>query len=86
MAYSLSGERPELAATATGFTTYVRNWLAAAKLARTRRTALATLLELEDFRLEDLGISRADVVDALNDPTRNAGRQLAFKRSLRAYQ
>ncbi|MEO5804937.1 DUF1127 domain-containing protein [Devosia sp.] len=84
MAFSLYSERPIVAATSTGFVASVQIWFAKAAAARTRRTALATLLELENFRLDDLGISREDVTDALRDPTRSAGRRLAFKRSVRA--
>ena len=84
MAISLSSERPIVAATSTGFVAYVQNWLAKAAAERARRTALASLLELENFRLDDLGVSREDIVSALNDHNRNAGRVLAYKRSVRA--
>lgn len=84
MAFSLYSERPIVAAYPHGFFGSVQAWLANAAIARKRRTTLAALLELEDFRLDDLGITRSDVVMALRDPNRSAGRQLAFKRSVRA--
>ena len=66
MAYSLSGERP-LAAAARPFAllatlvTFVRQ----AGKARRRRVALTTLLEMDEYRLWDLGISPGDLRAAL---------------------
>lgn len=85
MAFSLSSERPVVAAHSTGIAAIVRNWFAKTAEANARRIALATLLEYEDFRLDDLGISRQDIMDALKNQRRNAGQHLAFKRSVRAH-
>ena len=65
MALSLPGERSLAAATpAHPFAAFVR-WIAKAQAARTRRVALEALLELDHTRLSDLGISRADITNAL---------------------
>jgi len=65
MALSLPGERSLAAATsANPFVAFAR-WIAKAQAARTRRVALSALLELDHTRLNDLGISRDDVVAAL---------------------
>lgn len=84
MAFSLQSERPVVAASLPGWVGHGRHWLAKAAAERQRRTTLASLLDLENFRLDDLGITREDVIAALHDQSRNAGRQLSFKRSLRA--
>jgi len=65
MALSLPGERSLAAATpANPFVAFAR-WIAKAQAARTRRVALSALLELDHVRLNDLGISRDDVVAAI---------------------
>lgn len=67
MALSLSGERSVAAATPfRPFAAFMR-WIAKAQAARTRRTALTSLLELDHTRLNDLGITRQDVVVAMRD-------------------
>ncbi len=84
MAISLSSERPIVAAGTTGFAAQVRSFFQKAVAMRARRAALATLLELEQHRLDDLGLCRQDLIDALRSPSSNTGRQLAHKRSVRA--
>lgn len=65
MALSLPGERsPAAAKPANAFAALAR-WIAKAQAARNRRVALSALLELDDARLDDLGISRDDVMKAL---------------------
>ncbi|MGV8832393.1 MAG: DUF1127 domain-containing protein [Devosia sp.] len=64
MAISLSGER-SLAAAPTNPVAALARWIAKAKTARTRRNALTALLQLDDTRLADLGISRADIAMAM---------------------
>jgi uncharacterized protein YjiS (DUF1127 family) len=69
MALSLPGERSLAAATpANPFAAFAR-WIAKAQAARTRRTALSALLELDHARLSDLGLCRDDVVAALASGT-----------------
>jgi uncharacterized protein YjiS (DUF1127 family) len=68
-------------AAATG--TKQRHWIvealsAVARLIRHRREA-AQLLEMDDYKLADIGLSRSDVIHALNgsllhDPTRELSR------------
>lgn len=65
MAFSLPGERSLAPATpANPFAAFAR-WIAKAQAARTRRAALAALLDLDHERLNDLGVSRDDIVAAL---------------------
>ena len=65
MAYALSGERPRSAAwPLRPFLTLFRR-LADARAAARRRKMLATLLEMDDYRLWDLGIARSDLAHAL---------------------
>ena len=65
MAYSLFGERPIVAAwPTTVFRTLLRT-VANLRQARRKRMALAALMEMDDYRLWDLGISRTDLNRAL---------------------
>ena len=79
MALSLPGERSVAAAKpANPFAAFVR-WIARAQAARARRVALSALLELDQARLSDLGISRDDIVTAMTPgahavPVLNAAR------------
>ena len=65
MAYSLSGERP--IAAAWPISVFAAAWAAVARAvkARRRRVLLRTLLEMDEHRLWDLGISREDLRRAL---------------------
>jgi uncharacterized protein YjiS (DUF1127 family) len=65
MALSLPGERSVTAATPTTPIRAMFAWVAKANADRNRRNALKSLLALEDYRLHDLGISRSDIVDAM---------------------
>jgi uncharacterized protein YjiS (DUF1127 family) len=81
MALSLHSERSVAAATpANPFAVFTR-WLAKAQAARTRRVALAALLELDHSRLNDLGISREDVVQAIRNNGSPAGLTLNAARA-----
>lgn len=64
MAISLSGERSLAAATPNPIVALAR-WIAKANAARTRRNAMKALLDMDQSRLRDLGISRDDVLDAI---------------------
>lgn len=65
MALSLPGERSVAAAALLNpFAAFAR-WIAKAQAARTRRVALMALMELDHSRLNDLGISRSDISQAL---------------------
>jgi len=65
MALSLSGERSIAAATPVRPFRAIAAWIARALAARNRRIALERLLDLDASRLLDLGITRADIVDAM---------------------
>ena len=83
MAYLLTGGRPARAA-AHPLVLNFKRWLAAARTRRERRSALQNLLELDAALLDDLGISRADVFDAMRHPPRSTGEVLAARRAIRA--
>lgn len=84
MAYSLSGERPVAAASVSNIFSTIARFARKLHADRARRIALAQLLELEDHRLDDLGIVRQDVLEALANPRPSAGQLLAGKRAGRA--
>jgi uncharacterized protein YjiS (DUF1127 family) len=81
MAYSLSGERPVAAAYSFNPVSGLLRILAKLRAARVQRLALAELLELDEFRLYDLGISRQDVVSAIHNPGQNPGETLNARRA-----
>ena len=69
MAFSLPGERSLAPATSVRPVAAFARWVAQVKAARTRRAALRAMLDLDADRLNDLGISRQDIVDALGRKT-----------------
>lgn len=83
MAHLLSSERPIAAATSPSFLAGLAAWFGKVRARRTQRVALATLLEFDEHRLDDLGISRQDVVEAINHPTAT-GERLSARRASRA--
>lgn len=83
MAYSLLfSERPGVARVApvNPFRALAR-WVAGARTRRAQRLALSSLLDFDDALLEDLGISRQDVIEALQHPSAQAGQRLAARRA-----
>ena len=82
MALVLSGERPRAAARFNPFT-LVWTWFAKARAERAQRIALESLLQLDAHRLDDLGINRGDLFDAMHASHR-ATRMLAERRESRA--
>lgn len=84
MALSLFGERSVVAATPVRPLALVAKWIINARMAQTRRTALRALLDLEPSRLDDLGISRQDIADALEHAPRQAGLKLNAARAINA--
>jgi uncharacterized protein YjiS (DUF1127 family) len=68
MAYLLSGERPAVAALSSNPLSTAWRWLRQARAAHAQRVALHSLLEFDAHLLEDLGISRQDVVEAITHP------------------
>jgi uncharacterized protein YjiS (DUF1127 family) len=81
MVHLLSGERPSMAAASWNPLRALANWLAGARAKRARRVALESLLELDAHRLDDLGIHRQDLFEALDSPTQRPGYKLAQKRA-----
>jgi len=82
MAYSLFGERPDAAAipSVNPFRAFAR-WAGEARAKRAQRIALATLLEYDEAMLCDLGISRHDVIAALQYPSGRAAGVLVTSRA-----
>ena len=80
MAYSLSGERPQVAAVSLNPFRVLARWAVKARAARAQRIALGTLLEFDSHRLEDLGINRGDLFDALHHSATSAGEELNIRR------
>ena len=73
MALLLSGERPAAAAvTLNPFRCAVALGSAKARAARAQRVALSNLLEFDAHRLDDLGINRGDLFDAMQPPATRA--------------
>ena len=83
MALVLSGERPSAAAVSLNPVRLAVAWFAKANAERSQRLALKTLLELDPHRLDDLGINRGDLFDAMHVATRPT-KLLAERRNLRA--
>lgn len=81
MAYLLSGERPTAAAVPVHPLRTFARWLAEIRAARARRRSLLSLLELDSSRLDDLGVNRHDLFEALHDHSRNPGAALSQRRA-----
>jgi uncharacterized protein YjiS (DUF1127 family) len=82
MAYLLSSERPAVAAAQSNPIRSLFAWIAKANAARARRRALVSLLEFDDAMLDDIGIRRSDLFDAMHSP--RAGQTLAQRRAAAA--
>jgi uncharacterized protein YjiS (DUF1127 family) len=84
MALLLSGERPSAAAVTLNPFRYAVAFVGKVRAANARRQALHNLLSFNDGRLDDLGISRSDLFDAMSvEPSRSA-RVLADRREAKA--
>lgn len=82
MALVLSGERPAAAPLSLNPLRLVAHWFAQLRAERNQRVALKSLLELDPYRLRDLGIERSDLFDALHAEHRPT-KLLADRRTLR---
>ncbi|MDB5585812.1 MAG: hypothetical protein JWP26_782 [Devosia sp.] len=82
MALVLSGERSSAAAVSNNPVRAVFAWFAKARAGQARRVALTNLLERDNHRLDDLGINRADLFEALRDDQR--AKSLAARRAASA--
>ncbi len=80
MALVLSGERPVAAATLNPVR-IVATFFARVKTGRAQRLALHNLLSMDAYRLDDLGINRGDLFDAIH--SQSATRLLADRRAHR---
>jgi uncharacterized protein YjiS (DUF1127 family) len=67
MAYLLTSERPAAAAMPFRTSNPLARWFAAFRAARTRKLALAELMDMDESRLRDLGITRQDVLIAVHN-------------------
>lgn len=84
MAFLLASERPaEAAVTYQPIKGFFR-WLAKARAERAQRIALANLLKFDAPLLDDLGIDRQDVIEAMRDRSPKAGETLAARRAQNA--
>jgi uncharacterized protein YjiS (DUF1127 family) len=82
MALVLSGERPSAAAASFNPIRLATAFFARAHAERGQRLALKSLLELDSHRLDDLGINRGDLFDAMRQPQQPT-RLLAQRRAAR---
>jgi uncharacterized protein YjiS (DUF1127 family) len=81
MALLLSGERPSAAAVTLNPFRYAVAFVDKVRAANARRQALHNLLGLPAHRLDDLGINRTDLFDAIGAKPLNHGRFLAQRRA-----
>lgn len=81
MVHLLSSERPSMAAASSNPLNALVNWFTNARANRARRVALQSLLDYDTARLDDLGINRQDLFEALESPSQRPGLRLAQKRA-----
>ena len=81
MALLLSGERPSTAAATLNPFRYAIAFIGKIRAASVRRQALHDLMGLPAHRLDDLGINRTDLFDALSTNPLQGGRFLAERRA-----
>lgn len=84
MVFLLASARPAAAAITSSPIPGVFRWLAEARAERAQRLALAKLLEFDAALLDDLGINRHDVIEAMRNPPRKAAEQLSACRACNA--
>ncbi|WP_158626025.1 hypothetical protein [Arsenicitalea aurantiaca] len=84
MAYLLSSERPAASAAPAHPLASIFAWAGKVRAERRQRLALFSLLELDDARLEDLGLSREDVRDAIRNRPRSLNETFSSRRAVRA--
>jgi uncharacterized protein YjiS (DUF1127 family) len=84
MALLLSGERPSAAAVTLNPLHILAAWFGKVRAANARRQALHDLLNLDAHRLDDLGINRSDLFDAMESGPSRSGHLLADRRARNA--
>jgi uncharacterized protein YjiS (DUF1127 family) len=82
MAYALSGERPRGAAWPIRPFIALASWVERTRAAARRRKALAVLLEMDDYRLWDIGIAREDLSGVIRADAFNVDLVRDWRRSL----
>ncbi|MEQ1769646.1 MAG: DUF1127 domain-containing protein [Devosia sp.] len=81
MALLLSGERPSTAAVTLNPFRMAVTWYGRARAAKTQRQAFNSLLSLDAHQLNDLGINRGDLFDAMYAEPRRGIRMLNDRRA-----
>jgi uncharacterized protein YjiS (DUF1127 family) len=84
MALLLSGERPSAAAVSLNPFRYAVAFVGKVRAATSRRRALNNLLSFNDGQLDDLGINRSDLFDAMAIEPSRAGTFLDDRRAAKA--
>jgi uncharacterized protein YjiS (DUF1127 family) len=85
MAYSsLFDERPDEAVSSVAPLKALAAWIRNLRARHAQRVALSTLLDFDQTLLDDLGIDRQDVLEALDHRTGVAGSSLAARRARQA--
>jgi uncharacterized protein YjiS (DUF1127 family) len=84
MAFAIIGERPDPLARPARPPALFLQWLRDLRAAHKRHATLASLLEMDACRLDDLGISRSDILEAMQTPSHSAGETLSARRAERA--
>ena len=84
MAYLLSSERPAVAAASRNPVLALMRWLAKLRAARRQDAAFREMLEFDDARLEDLGLTRNDIREAMGRSIPQSGLLLQRRRASRA--
>ena len=82
MAYLLSSERPTMAAAQNHPVNSFFGWLAKVRTSRAQRLALKGLLDFDSALLDDIGINRQDLFDAMQTP--RSGQTLSQRRAAAA--
>jgi uncharacterized protein YjiS (DUF1127 family) len=80
MAFSLESERPSAVALSIGPLRAFLSWIGERRAKHAQRVALSSLLDLDSSMLDDLGVNRQDVIEALQRPV-EAGRTLHARRA-----
>ncbi|MBL8596473.1 MAG: DUF1127 domain-containing protein [Devosia sp.] len=84
MALLLSGERPSAAAVTLNPFRIAVAFAGKFRAATARRQALNNLLSMDPHRLDDLGINRTDLFDAMAAEPSRSGRVLSDRRAKNA--
>ena len=73
MAYLLSSERPAVAALSRNPLAAIVRWFEKTSAAHSQRLALKSLLDFDEYRLDDLGVTRQDLFEAMQHPDASRG-------------